>query len=274
MAPDEPVTAPVRAKWICRFTPNLRAAVTLIVDTLLAGVALLAAFLIRWENAFIGEPLHQFLFSLPIIMGFYALASIGFRTFDSGWRRFGVRDLFALGRCTIAGSAASVFALWFLGMRGYSRGVILFYVFLVLAFTAGLRLSMRLLWQTLAMPVGARRAAVLGANGATALTVVVLQRSGPMNAAPVAVIDPDPAADRLHIHGVTVHYAGKNAPLLLRKLRADLLVVPCGETLTDEHRRILQQCREAGVPIEQFEVRMSTWMGDSYTAAVSSHAIA
>ena len=265
-----PETAPLRARWIRRFTPNLRAGVTLVVDTLLSGVALLGAFLIRWENAFLGPPLHQFLFSLPIVMGCYALASIGFRTFDSGWRWFGAHDLYALGRCSIAGSAAAVFALWLLGIRDYSRGVILLYAFLVLAFAAGLRLSMRLLWQTLAMPVGARRAAVLGANGATALTVLVLQRSGPMNAAPVAVIDPDPAADRLHIHGVTVHYAGEDALALLRKLRADLLVVPSGERLTDDHRRILEQCRKAGVPIEQFEIGMSTWREDSIAALAAS----
>jgi UDP-GlcNAc:undecaprenyl-phosphate GlcNAc-1-phosphate transferase len=251
-----PDTAPVRAKWIRRFTPTLRAAVTLVVDTLLAGIALLAAFLIRWENGFMGPPLQEFLVSLPVIMSFYALASIGFRTYDSGWRWFGVRDLFALGRSTALSSAASVCALWFFGMRGYSRGIILLCAFLTLAFTVGLRVSMRLLWQTLAMPAGARRAVVLGANGATAVTVLVLQRTEQMNAAPVAVIDPDPAADRMHIHGVEVHYAGEDAARLLRKLRADLLVVPCGEKLTDEHGQILEQCRESGVPIEQFEVSM------------------
>jgi UDP-GlcNAc:undecaprenyl-phosphate GlcNAc-1-phosphate transferase len=269
-----PDTAPVRAKWIRRFTPDVRAAVTLIVDTLLAGVALLAAFLVRWENAFLGQPLHEFLVSLPMVMGFYALASIGFRTFDSGWRWFGVRDLLALGRCAVSGSAASVFALWLMGLRGYSRGVILLYTLLVLAATAGLRLSMTLMWQTLAMPVGARRAVVLGANGTTALVVFVLQRSRQMNVTPVAVVDPDPAADRLHIHGVTVHYAGDDPARLIRGVRADLLVVPSGEELTDEHRRILEQCREAGVPIEQFEIGLSRWTGDPHTAAVRSQAIA
>lgn len=269
-----PDTAPVRAKWVRRYTPNLRAGVTLVVDTLLAGVALLAAFLIRWENTFIGPPMQQFLFSLPIFMGFYALASIGFRTFDSGWRWFGARDLFALGHCAVAGSATSIFALWFLGLRGYSRGVILLYALLVLAFTAGLRLSMRLLWQSLAMPVGARRAAVLGANGSTALAVLLLQRSRLMNAAPVAVIDPDPATDRLHIHGITVHYAGENAVHLLRRIRADVVVVPAGEKLTAEHLRILEQCSEAGVPVEQLEVGMRLWNGDSHTAETASHAIA
>lgn len=269
-----PDTAPVRARWVRKYAPNLRAGVTLIVDTLLAGVALLAAFLIRWENAFLGPPLYQFLFSLPVIMGCHALASIGFRTFDSGWRWFGSRDLYALGRCTVAGSATAVLALWFLGMRGYSRGVILLYAFLVLAFAVGLRLSMRLLWQTLATPVGARRVAVLGANGATALALLVLQQNLTMNAAPIAVIDPDPGTARLHIHGVTVHYAGENTPLLLQELHADLLVVPSGEKLTREHQRILEQCREAGVPIEQFEIGMTAWMGDSLNEATGTPVLA
>jgi UDP-GlcNAc:undecaprenyl-phosphate GlcNAc-1-phosphate transferase len=266
-----PDTSPVRANWVRRLTPNLRAGVTLVVDTLLAGVALLVAFLVRWENAFLGPPLQQFLFSMPIIMGFYALTSVGFRTFDSGWRWFGVRDLYALGRCAVAGAVGSVFALWLSGMRDYSRGVILLYTLLVLAFTAGLRLSMRLLWQTLAMPVGTRRAVVLGGNGATAVTILVLQRSGPLNAVPIAVIDPDPASDRLHIHGVTVHYVSDNVVPLLRKVRADLLVVPSGETLTDEHRRILKVCCEAGVLIEQFKIGMSEWTADPHTAKSRSH---
>jgi FlaA1/EpsC-like NDP-sugar epimerase len=262
-----PDSAPVRAQWIRRFTPNLRAAVTLIVDTLLAGVALLVAFLIRWENTFIGVPMQQFLFSLPIVMGLYALASIGFRAFDSGWRWFGGRDLFALGRCAASSGAVSIFVVWFFGMRDYSRGVILLYAFLVLAFTAGLRLSMRFLWQNLAIPVGARRVALLGANGASALTVLVMQRSRLIDAEPVGIIDADPAVHRLRIHGVKVHYAGDDACSLLRKLRVDLLVVPFGEKLTDGHQRILEQCVEAGVPIEQFEVGMRAWR-----AAVGSHA--
>lgn len=265
-----PDAAPVRADWILRLMPNLRAGVTLIVDTLLSGVALLAAFLVRWDGAFIGPPLGQFLYSLPLVMGFHALASIGFRTFDSGWRWCGVRDLFGLGRCAIVGSAASIVVLWFLGMRNYSRGVILVYAILVLMFTAGLRLSMQYLWQGLAMPVGKRRAVVLGANGAAALTVLVLQRSQPMNVSPVGIIDSDPAVDRLHIHGVTVHYAGEDAVHLLRQIRAELLIVPSGEKITTEQRRILEQCREAGVPIEQFEVGMRMWNGDSLAAVTGS----
>jgi FlaA1/EpsC-like NDP-sugar epimerase len=151
-------------------------------------------------------------------------------------------------------------------MRDFSRGVLVLYGFFVLVFTAGLRLSMRLLWQTLAKPSGARRAVVLSANGSTELAVLVLQRSHSIDTAPVAVIDLNPAADRLRVHGVRVHYVGNDALPLLRKTRADLLVVPSGEDLSDGHRRILAQCRSAGVPIEQFDIGMSAWMEDSRVA--------
>jgi hypothetical protein len=268
-----PQGAPVRSEWIRRHIPNLRAGVTLLVDTLLAGVALLAAFLVRWENTFLGAPSHQFLLSLPIIAGCHALASVGFGTFNSGWRWFGVRDLFALGRCTLAGAATSIFVLWFMGVRGYSRGVIVLYAFLVLAFMAGLRLSMRLLWLTLAKPASTRRAVVLGANGATELVVLVLQGSRHLDAAPVAIIDPDPAAHRLRIHGVTVYHAGEDVIRLLRQVGADLLVVPFGEELTDGHRRIIEQCHEAGVPVAQFDIGMSPWTGDSHSVNTGSPAI-
>jgi len=159
-------------------------------------------------------------------------------------------------------------------MRNYPRTVILLGGILALAFTAGLRLCMRFLWQSVGQPAGARRAAVLGSNRATALTILVLQRSESMNATPVAVIDADPAAARLRIHGVTVHYAGEDPPSLLRKLRADVLIVPSGGQLAEGHQRILEQCREAGVPIGQFEIGLSSWIGDSHAAAAVSHVTA
>ena len=269
-----PDTAPVRANWIRKLTPNLRAGVTLIVDTLLAGTALLVAFLFRWDNSILGPPMHQFLFSLPIVMSLHALASVWFRTFDSGWRWFAVRDILALCYSATASAATSIVVLRIFGMQDDWRSIILLYAFFVLAFTAGLRFFMRLLWNTLVAPVGARRAVVLGANGATELMVLVLRQSRQMNATPVAVIDLDQSADRLRIHGVAVHYAGKNVVSLLKKLRTDLLVVPCGEELTSEHQRILEQCSAAGVVIEQLEVGMKTWQGEFIHTSSALHVVA
>jgi hypothetical protein len=116
---------PYSFKWLRRRIPPCVPSHEL-VDTLLSAIALFAAFLIRWEGVFVGVQLHQFLVSLPIFMTFHALGSIGLRTFNSGWRWFGVRDLSALAICTFFSSATSIFVLMLLGMRDYSRGTLCF----------------------------------------------------------------------------------------------------------------------------------------------------
>ena len=89
--------------------------------------------------------MHQFLFSLPIVMSLHALASVWFRTFDSGWRWFAVRDILALCYSATASAATSIVVLRIFGMQDDWRSIILLYAFFVLAFTAGLRFFMRLL---------------------------------------------------------------------------------------------------------------------------------
>jgi UDP-GlcNAc:undecaprenyl-phosphate GlcNAc-1-phosphate transferase len=268
-----PLRAPVHSPWIRKHIPNLRAGVTLILDVLLAGIALLAAFLVRGDDIFLGEPSQQFLSALPIFMVCHALGAIGLRTFDSGWRWFGLRDLFALGRCALLSACGSMMVQWLLNRRDCSLSVILRYGILILAFTAGLRLMMRILWQTLGKPIGARRAAVLGAIGASELIVLALQRSQAIDAVPVAIIDPDPAANRLRVHGVPVHYVGENLIPLLRSVRADLLVVSACEDVSEGHRRALEQCRAAGITVLQFEIGVRTWTADSHNVNRDSQVV-
>ncbi len=171
-----PSTSPVRAKWVRQLAPNLRAAGTLVVDILLAGVALHTAYIIRWGDGFTGSRMEQFLVLLPIFMGLHAMSSVGFRTFDSGWRWFGAKDIFALSCSTVATSVSSIVALWILDIRDYSRGVIVLYAFLLLAITAGARFSIRALWYALAT-LGSKKAAVLSVNDTAERVVLVLQRN-------------------------------------------------------------------------------------------------
>jgi len=93
------------------------------VDVLLSGVALLSAFLVRWDQGFPGAHAHEFLISLPVVMLGYALASLSLRTFNLGWRWFGAPDLIQLAKCVLLGLTLSMFVIWMAGMRGYSRGV-------------------------------------------------------------------------------------------------------------------------------------------------------
>lgn len=249
-----PDAAPARSTMFRRVIPSLRACVTLLVDVLLAGVALLCASLVRWEDSFVGRPLELFLLSLPIVMGSQAAAGLTFRSFNLGWRWFGASDLFVLGKCVLAGSAVSIFVVWLMGMRDYSRGVVLIYMFLVFSFMVGLRVSLRFLWQTLGQNRGYRKAAVLGADVAGEVLVLVLQRDIKMRAYPVLVLDSDPASQHMRVHGVAVRHAGADAPEILKRSGVEVLIVPADCTRSAERLQIIAACWRAGFPVEQFEL--------------------
>ena len=254
-----PEGAPIRSHGVRRMIPTLRAGITLLVDVLLSGVALLCAFLIRWDQTFLNAHGSEFLFTLPVVMLGHAAASMGLRTFHLGWRWFGGRDLLDLAKCVFLGLALSLLTLWMLGARGYSRGIVVLYGIFAFAFAVGLRASMALLWRTLPANGRLRRAAVIGAGAKGELLVLVLQRERDMNAQPVLILDPDPAAARTRIHGVPVLHLGGDTVRLLQRANVELVVMPGNGSFTREHRRIALSCRSAGLAVETLEVSMGPW---------------
>ena len=253
---DIPDSAPIRSRRIREVIPTLRAGIIIIVDTLLGGVALFCAFLLRWENLFLGPPLRAFLYSLPIVCSCHALACIVFRSFHCGWRWFGVRDFIVLAKCVVSGCALSVLAVWMSGVREYSRGVLLLYALLVLFFAVGMRVFMRLLSHMPVPPSGQQRVAVLGASSAGELAILIFQKQG-VGALPVVVLETDPAANHLTIHGVPVRHAGANPLGVLRDAKVDMLIVPPNGRLAPPDHEVIEACEIAGLRVARLELLVS-----------------
>lgn len=254
-----PATAPVRAKSIRKLIPTLRAGVVLIIETSLAGIALLTAFLLRWENAFPTVALRQFLLSLPIVMACHALSCLGFRTYNLGWRWFDGQDTITLGKCVFMGVAASTSILWLAGMRGHSRAVFLIYSLLVLLFSIGVRLTMRFLWHTFKPAVGHTRAAILGVHPAAELLVLALQKDESLDASPVLLLDTDPATDSTRIHGIPVQYAGDTPAKLLRQQSIERLILPQNRALNEKQQQVVDACLEAGLHVASFDMAIKPY---------------
>jgi UDP-GlcNAc:undecaprenyl-phosphate GlcNAc-1-phosphate transferase len=249
-----PEKAPMRAVSIRKLIPTLRSGVVLIVETSLAGIALLIAFLLRWESAFPTVALRHFLFSLPIVMACHALSCLGFRTFNLGWRWFDVRDTITLGKCVFMGVASSTSVLWLAGMRGHSRAVFLIYSLLILSSSIGVRLTMRFLWHTFRPVSGRRRAAILGADPSAELLVLVLQKEERLDACPVLIVDTDPATDSTRIHGIPVVYAGDAPAKLLRQRNIDRLILPQNRGLSEEQQQVVDACLREGLQVAAFDM--------------------
>ena len=251
-----PETAPVRSTWIRKRIPSLRAGTILIVETSLAGIALLSAFLLRGEGAFSPGVQQQFWESLPIVMICQATVCSAFRTYNLGWRWFDTRDVATLGKCTVLGAAMSMFFVWMLGTRDYSRAVIVLYAVLFLCFTVGVRASMRMFWQTLAPSQVRMRAAILGSGAMAELLTVILRKHAAMDAMPVLILDTDPAAEGTRINGVPVRHAGTQTLKLIGSFKADVLVVSAQHDLSAQHVAIIEVCRAGGLPVSRLEISM------------------
>jgi UDP-GlcNAc:undecaprenyl-phosphate GlcNAc-1-phosphate transferase len=251
-----PETAPVRSHWWRRMVPTFRATITVVVDVLLSGIALLSAFLVRWEDGFAGAPLHDFEISLPVIMVTHAAACIAFRTFNLGWRWFGSADLIVLVKASATSAVVSLFTIWMFGFRGYSRGVIVLYAVLSIFYSVAVRALLRFLWDTLPS-VERRRAAILGAGVAGELAVLLLQHNEEIRAKPVMILDPDPAAAHMRIHGVPVYSTGPNWLETLVERRVEVVVVvESNGTLPEMHRELALACRRAGIDVRTCDLSL------------------
>ena len=260
MLPNYPLweRATLGSTSLRRWIPTLRAGITLAVEVLLAGVALLAAFLVRWEDAFLGVPRKQFLYSLPIVLGCQVISSLVFRTYGLGWRWFGLRDLLVLAKCALLTSALSSALIWGVGIRTYSRGVIVLFILLLSFLLAGLRICLRLFWQTLGTIRTGRRAAVLGSDTLAEMVVLITERQPESDLFPVLILHTDPAADHTRVQGLPVRYVQRDTLGILRQFRIEVLILCSPDGMTEQHRAIAQVCLEAGIPVEQFQVTISS----------------
>lgn len=247
-------SGPAHLSWIRRLIPSLRAGITLIVDVLLAGVALLAAFLLRWEDSFIGVPLSEFRLSLPVVLGCQLFACLVFRTFNLGWRWSGSRDLVTIAQTVVFSASTSIFAVWMGGLRGYSRGVIVIYALLLFLSMGALRASLRLLWHTLALPQAQRKVALLAASSSIEFLVLALRHHAIHDMSPVVILGTDPAAENTRMYGVPVRYAVDNPAAILESASADSLLILANDELTLDQERIVQACAASGISVEQFEI--------------------
>jgi FlaA1/EpsC-like NDP-sugar epimerase len=256
---EMPPASPARSSRIRRLVPTLRAGTTLIIDTLLAGIALLAAFLLRWENEFSVKAVPDLISGLPIVMACQMAACLIMRTFNLGWRWLCLPDLLTLGKAVLFSWSASTVLLWSLRRHGYSRGIVLLYAFFLFAAMTGLRLLLPLLWQFAAPSSGERRrAAILGANRSADLLIRILERDNELDATPVLILDTDPAVDGTRIHGIPVCFAGSNQLGILRQASVNLLVLPASDyRLTREDQEIVDICANNAIRVLRLEWRLS-----------------
>ena len=226
---------------------SLRRVPIVAVHLLLFGFAYTLAFALRFDFAIPDGHIDRFLAALPILLAIRGLSFAAFRLYEGLWRYVSMRDLVALAKATTVSEAAFMATSLVLLGHGFPRSVFVLDWLLCLALVGGLRATIRLVRERDPRDQRHRRALVVGAGDAGEMLLREIARSNALDYEVVGLVDDDPRKQGVRIHGVGVVGTTADLPELCRRYDVDKVLVAIPSASAQEHRRIADRCRAAGV---------------------------
>jgi len=248
-----------RLRALQRWVPSLRAGITVVLDSMIAVIALMAAFAIRFDLTIPPAQYRNALLSVPVIMLSYALGGVLFRTYDWSWEFFGLHEILPLAGST-AVSALACAALYF-STNEYSRGVLLLYVALSFGLTALVRSSLRLFRQTIQGPPPGpcRRIAIFRADFEGEALARFLLASVALALRPVVFLDDRPLRDGVRVCGLPVRNIDADLEKLQREWKLDAVLLPPQEGGLDARAALGSKFREIGLEMCTLDLNLRLW---------------
>jgi FlaA1/EpsC-like NDP-sugar epimerase len=235
------------------------------IDLAVLGIALAAAFFIRFD----GEPPIQMtkrlFFLLPYVIAFQYLVLTASGVSRFVWRYVSLREVIRIVAAVGAGSlvllAVRLVAGQYQGSWGYAQyafmpiGVIVVDFALASLGIAGVRGLRRVIAERRAnhaLPAAQHketRTLLLGAGQAGALVAREIAQRGDLGIKAVGFLDDDATKTGLVIHGVRVLGATDQLARFAKEHRADQALITIASARGDAIRRIVHLCEEAEIPV-------------------------
>jgi len=200
-----------------------------LLDLVLAMVALISAFLLRFDGDLPNDTAGDLAQVFPIIIVTKVVLLQVAGAYDGVWRYAGLRDLLRLVRGAIYGSAAAFFiAVVWLRLGTLSRGALLMDGVVYASLLASSRIGFRLLGILLKRNVtdlATTRLLIWGAGDLGAALVRKLLDAPEEGLVPVGFIDDDPNKRGRRIHGIPVLGSSDEIANLLRTRFAERVLL-------------------------------------------------
>jgi UDP-GlcNAc:undecaprenyl-phosphate GlcNAc-1-phosphate transferase len=223
------------------------------LDIALATVALLSAYLIRFESFGANVSLPLFIAAFPIVIPIQLAAFVLLGLYRILWRYISVVDMLVIARCVSVGTAvAGVVVLVLQRDLGQSRAVFLIDFILLSLLLGGSRMFFASLrqWFNMQGRTAGRRVLIVGANETGVMALRLLLRSADPVYQPAGFLDDDPGKHRRRIGGVPVVGRVADLAALARRERADVIVLAL-EDHFEREKAVRLQCEELGLELRQ-----------------------
>jgi UDP-GlcNAc:undecaprenyl-phosphate GlcNAc-1-phosphate transferase len=248
--------------------PYRRQVATVFLDTCLIVLAYYCAYRLRYEQRYdLAAP--YFVTSLPVVLAIQLTAFAAFRVYQGVWRYTSLPDAIRLTKAVSAGAAASALALLlFYRFEGYSRAVLVMDWALLLLFTGGARISLRLLDELFRQtPDDVRRVLIYGAGDGGVLTLREITNNRSLRRVVVGFIDDDRWKRSAQIHGVPVVGDISAVTTLLEKEAIDEVIVASTKIPVHRLRSLAEQCELRDVAVVRASLVVSGSLAQLQTSS-------
>ncbi len=209
------------------------------------------AFLLRLERLDLGGYLGIFLRTVPLVMVLRVVSMYLSGVYWGLWNYASVRDLLNIIKGTAVGTVASVLGVVFTrGLENFPRSVFLIDAILVVVAIGGERFT----WRSVRELLASRRrrtgrpVIIVGAGDAAEDLIRESLQNPRLSLQPVGIVDDQPEKQHHRIHGVKVLGSVDDLPGLVTRKQAEEILIAIPSATGPQMRRIVERCREAGVP--------------------------
>jgi FlaA1/EpsC-like NDP-sugar epimerase len=227
------------------------------VDAGLVALAWYLAFQLRFDRG-VPPRYSEFLTTevFLVVVGVKLGAFVFFGLYDHWWRYVSIRDIWRASLAVVVASVAVVLAVFLWdpanGVR-LPRGIVAIDGLILLGLIAGARVLARTLFERPGrgrLVARGREALIVGAGDAGQLVIREMLKSPALGYSPIGLVDDDPRKKNMRLHGIRVLGTTDDLEHLIGDNRPDEVIIAIPSAAGETRQRIVNVCRDAGVPVK------------------------
>jgi FlaA1/EpsC-like NDP-sugar epimerase len=235
---------------------NRRRIFHLLVDACLVALAWYLAFALRFD--FTIPPRYQDLLAqtILVVVGLKICVFVLSGFYNHWWRYVSIRDMWSIARGVVLASILVFVVIYLVDpveKVRLPRSVFITDLLLLLALVTGVRLLARTLMERpgrKGLVARGKEVLLVGAGDAGQLILREMQKNPNLGYTPIGLVDDDPRKRNVRLHGVRVFGTTSDLPALLDDNRPDEVIIAIPSAAGESRQRIVNACRDAGVPVK------------------------
>ncbi len=228
-----------------------------LLDLILITVAYYTAYFLRFEGS-IGNDLHRFLNSLPIVIACQILSFYIMGVYRGVWESTGLRDLIGYIKAVTVGTVLPILILLTIyRFQSFSRAVFAIYWVLMLVLISLSRLSFRLLDEGIRKGnKKGKPALIYGAGVGGQMTMKEIEANRDLGLVLVGFIDDNPRIRGSKIKGYPVLGDQKDLKKIIKKHKIKEVIVSFKENGLGKKKEIRSLCANMGAEVEVKQMQL------------------